>query len=136
IVQLLDRFIKENKIAFKPMPKKVIYYDGCDIGRHCGIYEEPRNILRAIPQIELIEFDYNREEAVCCGGPLVASYPDLAGEIPIKHVQEAMDKGADMLVSACAACMLNFKEGAKRISSKLDIQDICMLIGKQVTSPA
>jgi glycolate oxidase len=132
VVQLMDRLIREGRLKFKPLPKRVMYFDGCDIGRHCGIYEEPRNVLRAIPQLELIEFDYNREEALCCGGPLIASYPELAGQIPTKHVQEAIDKNADILVSACAACMLNFKEGAKRLGSKLDIQDICMLTGKQV----
>lgn len=132
-VELMDNLIKEGKLAFKkPLAKKVIYYDGCDIGRHCGIYEEPRNVLRAIPEIELIEFDYNREEAMCCGGPLVGSYPELATDIPVRHINEAVEKGADVLVAACGACMINFKEGAKKAQKKLDIQDLTMLVAKHV----
>ena len=132
-VQIMDRLISEGKLKFKkPLPKKVIYYDGCDLGRHCGIYEEPRRILQAIPEIELIEFDYNREEAMCCGGPLVGSYPDLATDIPVRHVNEAVEKGADILVAACGACMINFKEGSKKAGKKLDIQDLAMLVAKHV----
>ncbi len=131
--ELMDRLISQGKITFmKPLPKKVLYYDGCDLGRHCGIYEEPRRVLRAIPEIELIEFDYNREEAMCCGGPLVGSYPDLATDIPVRHVNEAVEKGADILVAACGACMINFKEGSKKAGKKLDIQDLAMLVAKHV----
>jgi heterodisulfide reductase subunit D len=131
--QLMDRLIKEGKLSFKkPLPKKVIYYDGCDLGRHCGIYEEPRRVLAAIPEIELMEFDYNREEAMCCGGPLVGSYPDLATDIPVRHINEAVEKGADILVAACGACMINFKEGMKKAGKKIDVQDLTMLVAKQV----
>lgn len=133
IVQLIDELIRQGRLVFdKELKKKIVYFDGCDLGRHCGIYEEPRNVLRAIPGVELIELDFNRDQAVCCGGPITASYPELSARIASRTVKEAVEKGADMLVAACAACLLNFKEGSKWANLKIDIQDIMLLLPKHV----
>ncbi|MBN1900716.1 (Fe-S)-binding protein [Candidatus Sumerlaeota bacterium] len=125
VVQLFSQLIKEGKLRFsKPFKKKVIYFDGCDIGRHGKVFEEPRDVLRAIPELTLMEFPKNRENAVCCGGPLLGSYPDLAKKIAAGRVREAESLGAEVLVVACPTCLLNLKEGAREVGLKLDIQDI------------
>lgn len=128
-VQLFDELIREGRLEFgKSLEKKLIYYDGCDIGRHCGVYEEPRNVLRSIPGVELLEFDYNREEAVCCGGPLLSVDSDLARDIGANLVAEAKEKGADSIVTTCATCFLNFREGARVGEIQIDIEEITMLV--------
>jgi Fe-S oxidoreductase len=133
LTELLDKMLKDGDLKFKkPLKKRVIYYDGCDLGRHSGVYEAPRNVLKAIPEIELIEFDYNRENAMCCGGPLSSGYPELAHNIAARTVQEAHDKNADMIVTACAACLVNFKEGAKVAGVRMDVQDIPMILTRVV----
>jgi glycolate oxidase len=125
VVQLFANLIKEGKLRFtKPFRKKVIYFDGCDIGRHGGVFEEPREVLKSIPELTLMEFPKNRDNAVCCGGPLLGSYPDLAIKIAADRVREAESLGAEVLVGACPTCLLNLKEGAKEAGVKLDIQDI------------
>jgi Fe-S oxidoreductase len=97
-LQVLEK--QEGRIKFKrELRKKVIYLDGCDIGRHCGIYDEPRNVLRAIPGLELIEFDYCRKEGFCCGGPLLSTHPTLSAKIASSRVREADEKGAEMSLS-------------------------------------
>lgn len=131
--QLFAKLIKEGELAFgKELNEKIIYFDGCDLGRHSGIYEEPREILRAIPGVELIEFTYNREEQQCCGGPLIAVDADMARKIGAKKVEEAIEKGATMMVTACPTCLLNFKESARQAGLKLQIQDLSMLLPKYV----
>ena len=129
VVQLFAQLIKEGKMTFsKPFKKKVIYFDGCDIGRHGKVYEEPREVLRAIPGVELLEYPKNREDAICCGGPLLGSHPDLARKIAAGRVREAQQLGADVLVVACPTCLLNLKEGAREAGIRMDIQDINPII--------
>lgn len=131
--QLFAQLIKEGVLTFeKELNEKVIYYDGCDLGRHSGIYEEPREILKAIPGVELIEFQYNREEAECCGGPILGANADLARKIGAAKVKEAIEKGATLLVTACPTCLLNFKEGARQAGLQLQMQDLSLLLPKYV----
>ena len=129
ITELFEKMLKEGTLEFKkPFKKRAIYYDGCDLGRHSGVYEAPRNVLRAIPELELVEFDYNRENAMCCGGPLSSGFPDLAFEIGAKAVREAEEKNVDMIITACAACLVNFKAGANLAGIRMDVQDIPMIL--------
>ena len=125
VTQLWDRLVKSGQIAFKgELKKKIIYFDGCDIGRHGEVFEEPRELLKAIPGVELLEFDYNRDQAICCGGPHLASYPDLAQEIAADRVREAVEKGAEIIATSCPTCMLNLKRGAQAAGVKIKIEDI------------
>ena len=125
--------VKSGAIEFvKPLKKKVIYTDGCDLGRHSGIYEPQRDILRAMPALELLEFDRNRKDAACCGGPVASHNPDLAHEIAADKVREAADKGADMIVTSCPMCFVNMKEGTKAAEIRMDVQALPMLLPKVV----
>ncbi|MDI6821948.1 MAG: (Fe-S)-binding protein [Actinomycetota bacterium] len=131
VTQLFDQLMREGRLGFeKELDKKVVYFDGCDIGRHCGIYEEPRNILRSIPGVKLIDYEYSREEALCCGGPLVSSHPELAHKIASSRAKEAKELGAEIIATACPTCMVNLKEGAKLAQIEMEIQDIPMLLPK------
>lgn len=127
-LQLIAQLLEEGKVKFsKPFPKKVIYVDGCDIGRHSGVYEEPRRVLMAIPGLALMELPKNRKEAVCCGGPLIGSYPDYARRIAAQKAIEAQALGAEILAVACPTCLLNLKEGVKAAGIRMDVQDVTAL---------
>ncbi len=131
--QLLDQLIEQGNLEFKKeLAAKIIYFDGCDIGRHCRTYEEPRDLLKAIPGVEFLEFDCNRDEAQCCGGPFAASDPDLAAKIAEDRVREAEEQGADIIATACPTCMVNLREGARRTGSEMEIQDITMLLPRLI----
>lgn len=129
VSQFLLRLVEEGKLQFKKnLDTTAIYFDGCDIGRHCDVYEEPRDLLKTIPGLNLVEYDYNRENAMCCGGPLLSSMPDLAQEIAADRVREAADKGAELIVTPCPTCMLNLKQGAKAAGIKMKIEDLPMIL--------
>ena len=131
--ELLAELVRDGRIKFvKPLKKRVIYSDGCDLGRHSGVYEPPRDVLRGIPELELIEFDYNREQAACCGGPVASHDPELAHKIAAEKVREAVDKGAEMIVTSCPMCFVNLKEGAKVAGVKIDVQALPMLLPKVI----
>lgn len=136
-VQYLDRLIQDGKVKFKEgNPMKVAYHDPCDLGRHLNIFEPPRDLLMKIPGVKLVEFKNNRLLAKCCGGGggLKAFDTDLSGEIAYKRILEALDVGAEVVVSACPACKSNLQIAAARLrkekKGRLKVMDITELVAE------
>ena len=100
---------------FKPLTdKKVTYHDPCDLGRHSGIYEEPRKILRQIAP-NFVEMPRNKELAKCCGagGGVRGAYGVKSVQIARDRVTEA-DETGEILLTECFSCLHNFKNAKKR----------------------
>jgi len=138
-VHYLLRLIQEGKITFKgELGKKVTYHDPCDLGRAFQIFEEPRDILKAIPGLDFVEMARNRLQARCCGGGggVLANNPDMAVEIASERVRDALAVGAEIIVSGCAACKDNLRKGAKAIPKqergKIKVMDITEIVAKQM----
>jgi Fe-S oxidoreductase len=115
-VHYLEKMINDGSLKFeKDVSKKVTYHDPCDLGRAFQIFEEPRNILQAIPGLEYVEMARNRLQARCCGGGggVLANEPEMAVEIASERVRDALVVGAEIIVSGCAACKDNLRKGAK-----------------------
>ena len=99
---------------------KVTYHDPCHLGRRdnvyvpgkaiMGMYETPRNILKSIPGLRLVEMYRIKEYAWCCGagGGVREAYPDFSEWTAIERIEEAKSTGADAIVSACPWCERNF----------------------------
>ncbi len=139
-VQFMEQFmISEGKVQFTgEFAQKVIYHDPCDIGRHLGIYEPPRNVLKSIPGLELIEFPQNRLLAKCCGGGggMKAYDNDLSLKLAEKRVAQAMDLGAEVIVSACPSCKSNLRLGAAKVGKerrqRIQVMDITEVLAAVV----
>ncbi|RLB23037.1 MAG: hypothetical protein DRG76_05195 [Deltaproteobacteria bacterium] len=136
-VHYFDKLIKEGRIKFnKEFPKKVTYHDPCDLGRTFKIFEEPRDIIKAIPGVEFVEMARNRLQARCCGGGggVQANDPDLAVQMAAERVRDALAVGAEVIVSSCAACKDNLRKGAKAIPKqergKIKIMDITEIVAQ------
>jgi glycolate oxidase len=136
-VQYLDKLIKEGRITLKSQAeKKVTYHDPCDLGRAFKIFEEPRNIIKAIPGVQYVEMGRNRLQARCCGGGggVQANNPDMATAMAAERVRDALAVGAEIIVSGCAACKDNLKKGAKAIPKqdrgKIKIVDITEMVAE------
>jgi Fe-S oxidoreductase len=136
IVEYLEKLIQDNRLKLKDGAKKikVAYHDPCDIGRHMNIYEPPRNVIRALPSVELVEFPQNRNLAKCCGsgGGMKAFDTDMSLEIAFKRIQQAGSIGAEVVVSACPACKSNLNLAAARLrkekKTRLKVMDITELV--------
>ena len=139
-VELMEKLIEEGKLAFDQQapPMRVVYHDPCDIGRHMGVYEPPRNVIKAIPGIELLEFPLNRAQAKCCGGGggMKGFDNEMAGDIGYKRLLSAIDLGADAIVSACPSCKGTFNQAAARArrekKGKIKVLDITELIAPRL----
>jgi glycolate oxidase len=134
----LDFFInlmESGKLKVKkPLKGKAFYHDPCDLGRHTGIYDEPRKLLAYFTEVH--EFEHNREEAHCCGGGggLQAAAYDVAAEIAKRRLREALDQGAEIVVTSCPACKANFSavlsDLKKETGKKLKVMDLTDIVGK------
>ena len=132
--QLLHDLIKSGKIKLSKTEVKVTYHDPCFLGRYNWIYETPREILRSIPGLELLEMRRNRGNSFCCGGGSGNFIMDLLGgseDSPNRvRVREAYETGAKVLAVACPGCMVMFESALKdeEMEEKLVVRDISEII--------
>jgi Fe-S oxidoreductase len=95
-----------------------------------GVYDAPRNVLQAIPGLELVEMERNREAAWCCGagGGCREAYPDFSEWTAAERIEEAESTGADALVTACPWCERNFTDAVRHGRRKLQVFDVLQLV--------
>ena len=112
--------------------KKVTYHDPCYLGRHNGVYDEPREILDRVPGLELVEMIDSRKDSLCCGGGGGRIWMDtLKGErFSDIRLDQALDVGAQELVTSCPYCITNFEDSrlTMEYEDRLEIKDIMEIV--------
>jgi Fe-S oxidoreductase len=132
-VQYMAKLISDGRLKFtKEIKRKVAYHDSCYLGRHNGVYDEPRKVLESIPGVEIVEMSDVRENALCCGGGGGRIWMETKkGErFSDLRIQQALDVGADVLAVSCPYCMLNFEDSLLTTdnSNALEIKDVVELV--------
>ncbi len=99
-----------------------------------GIYEPPREVLKSIPGLKLVEMERIREYAWCCGagGGVRESYPDFSSWTARERIEEAKSTGAEALVSACPWCERNFIDAVNENGDKMKVYDIIELVQQAI----
>ena len=110
ISQFLNTLVDEKKLDFNKKDLKVTYHDSCHLGRHCNVFDEPRNVISNVAN--LLEMQNNRENSLCCGagGGVKSAYPEIASQMADSRIYQAIETGADLLVTPCPFCKLNLKD--------------------------
>jgi heterodisulfide reductase subunit D len=128
--QMLHEMIQEGQISLKEIKAKVTYHDPCDLGRNSGVFEEPRQVLQAIPGLQLVEMANNRQLSTCCGGGgnVEMVNPELSGKVAQMKLQAISDTGADMVVSSCQQCLRTIATRARRQKMDLVVKDLTELV--------
>ena len=128
--QLLIDLAKDGKLDLKPVDLKVTYHDPCDLGRNSGVYEEPRQVLNAIPGLELVEMAANRALANCCGGGgnVEMVDPDLAAAVADRKMAEIEATGAEAVVTSCQQCYRTMATRMRRRNLDLKVFDLTDII--------
>lgn len=121
-----------------PGVKKVTYQDPCRLGRHLGIYEPPREIMKAIPGIDLVEMEHNSGDSICCGTSVWTNCSSYSKEIRVERLSEAKATGAELMITACPKCQIHFKcamadKGAEKASHiKMEVMDLANLVANAI----
>ncbi len=93
----------------KGRPLRVAFQDPCRLGRHLGIYEPPRQVLGAVPGVDVAEMDKNRANALCCAGGTWSNCDRVAKKIQVERLKEARAAGAVMLATGCPKCRIHLR---------------------------
>ncbi len=128
--ELLAELVAGGGLKLGPYDRPLTYHDPCDLGRNGGIYEAPRQILRAIPNVRFREMKDNRELALCCGGggDLEMADPELTAAVSRRRLQQAQEAGAEVIVSACQQCRRTLAGAARREKAGLRALDITEVV--------
>jgi len=113
VVQVLAKRVRSGALKMtREVAVTAIYHDPCYLGRHNGIYDEPREVLAAVPGLRLLEFGRNRAEAMCCGGGGGRLWMETPVDerFAVLKLREAVARGASMVVTACPYCISMFED--------------------------
>jgi Fe-S oxidoreductase len=132
--QVLAEIMKSGALAVQGYGANVTYHDPCYLGRHNDIYEAPREILNAIPGLDLVEMKRNKKNAFCCGGGGGNFYTDMlgGGENSANRIRarEAAETGAEILAVACPLCAKMMEDGirAEGLEERLAVKDVAEIV--------
>ena len=143
ISQFIAREVKAGTIKFNPLENGndvYAYHDPCYLGRHNQVYDDPRDVLDAIPGLKRVEMTRSRDRSFCCGGGgLMLFYePKEEQRMSVKRVQMAVDAGANVIVTACPFCMTNMEDAIKvaGLEGKMTAIDLTELVDQQIAREA
>ena len=143
ISQVICREVKSGNLkldAVENADNVYAYHDPCYLGRHNQVYDDPRDVLDAIPGLKRVEMDRCRDRSFCCGGGgLMLFYePQEDQRMGVKRVQMAAEAGANVIVTACPFCMVNIEDAIKvaGMEGKMTAIDLAELVDQQLVRPA
>jgi len=133
ISQYLFQLINEGRLKLtKEYGKKVTYHDPCYLGRHNGIYDEPREVLKKIPGLELSEMAESREDSLCCGmgGGRIWMETPMSERFSNLRLEQAIGVGAEVLATSCPYCITQFEDSRLTLkdSEVIQIKDITEIL--------
>lgn len=113
---------------------KATYHDPCHLGRHMGMYEEPRNVIRKLG-IDFVEMERNRQYSLCCGagGGLRSQFGEISFEIGRERVIDAMETGAEYLITCCPFCEYHLSKSAEKLGNRIKVVDLVEIAEKQIS---
>ena len=133
ITEYLSELIEAGRLELGgQLKKKVTYHDPCYLGRHNGFYDEPRNVLKKLPGLELVEMTDSRQNSLCCGGGggRIWMHTDKEERFGDLRLAQAQEVGAEVLVTSCPYCISNFEESRIGLldEESLQVKDLTELV--------
>ena len=132
--ELLRELVAADSLKLeKPLNIKVTYHDPCYLGRHNQIYDVPREVITAIPGVQMVEMAHNKADSLCCGGGGDRIWQeDLDADVKMSEIRirEAEDTGAEILITACPLCLIMLEDARKTtgLEDSLRVMDLNELV--------
>ena len=135
--QILFDLVMDGKLTpQKEINERLTYHDSCYLGRYNGVYDPPREILQAIPGIELVEMKRNRESGMCCGagGGLMWTEETTGNRINVARTEQAIEVEPSIISSACPFCLTMLSDGtkAKDVDQDISTMDVAEILALSV----
>ena len=132
VLEIVAQRLKETGVLPRLREKTTVtYHDPCQLSRYLQITNEPREILRSIEGVELVEPDSEQcgHWSTCCGGGgLEATHPELAERVGVRRAEELLETGASMIVSNCPACEMQLTKVMKTLDADVKVIDLVRLV--------
>ena len=131
--ELLYQWLKEGRLKPKyPVNERITFHDSCYLGRYNDVYDPPREILKAIEGVELVEMERNRENAMCCGagGGLMWLEEETGQRINVARTEQALKVNPSIIGSACPYCLTMLSDGtkAKEVEDAVKTYDVAEIL--------
>jgi Fe-S oxidoreductase len=130
-VEIIAEKLPDIKLKY-PRKVRVTYHDPCQMVRFMNLVEEPRRILKAIENLELVETDWTCGEwSTCCGGGggFEIVFPELSQVLAVNRVKELMATKPDIIVTHCPGCIMQIKDGLKQLKiNDVEVLDLSEVI--------
>jgi Fe-S oxidoreductase/FAD/FMN-containing dehydrogenase len=126
--EIMSEQIKDGKFTFPPNEMKetcVTWHDSCHIGRVSGVYEPPRDLIKAIPNVKFTEMSHHHDDAHCCGSVLtLIKDPPIAADVGETRLKEAVEAGAEKVLSLCPCCEVQLRISADKKNIPIEVVDL------------
>jgi Fe-S oxidoreductase len=137
---LLGLVAEGRLVPKRPVRGRVVYHDSCYLGRYNGVYDSPRELLRSIPGVELVEAEYwTKQRGLCCGAGGAQMWMEEQNQdrVNVKRTLQLVDTGATTIASACPFCMTMLTDGIKSKNREDQIQqlDVAELLDRACAAP-
>jgi len=138
--QLIARLVEQGRIRLQPRFDRIIYHEPCYLGRHNGEYTAPRAILRRLSRDEPLEFELNREKAMCCGagGGRMWLEESIGTRINVLRVEQALPQSPATIATACPYCAVMMADGVSALEKVGEVatRDIAELVAEAMVRDA
>jgi len=139
--EILYDLVKEGRL--KPqfeVNETITFHDSCYLGRYNDVYDPPREILKSIPGVKLVEMERNRDTAMCCGagGGLMWMEEETGNRINVSRTEQALATNSSIISSGCPYCLTMLSDGtkAKEVEDKISTYDVAEILEKAVCGVA
>lgn len=135
--ELLAELVASGKLKpTLPVNETITFHDSCYLGRYNEVYDAPRNILKAIPGVKVVEMERNREKGMCCGagGGLMWTEEDTGSRINVARTEQALAVNPSVISSGCPYCLTMLSDGtkAKEVEEAVSTYDVAELLEKSI----
>jgi len=137
--ELIARLVEDGRLRPNGrVDATLAYHDPCYLGRHNGVYAEPRHALESVPGLRTVEMPRHHERGFCCGagGARMWMEERIGKRINEERVDEAASTGADAVGVACPYCLVMLDDGARARGNTLEVLDIAQVVSRSLGTPA
>jgi Fe-S oxidoreductase len=135
-IEVVAEKIKPGQFKY-PQKVKIAYHDPCQLGRYMGILDQPRQVLKAVENVELVEPEWTAGEwSTCCGGGggFEVVFPDMSQTLAMGRVNELAETGADIITTQCPGCLMQLKSGLKELKKdNIEVMDLAGLLARSLS---